>query len=74
MAMITFEATEDEKRVIEKLAKKDKMTVSQYVRCCVYMDLLFSGDLEALRVFSTRFRDKVLDHLRQPRYRKLISE
>jgi hypothetical protein len=61
MPMVTFEATNDEKRVIEKLAKKEHVTISQYVRGCVYMDMLFSGDAEALKVFGRRLRDKAVD-------------
>jgi hypothetical protein len=73
MPMITFEATEEEKRAIEKLAKKDGSTVSEYVRGCVYLDLLISGDMTALRVFSKRLGEKVRERLRQPRFRKLFA-
>jgi hypothetical protein len=63
MPMVTFEATDDEKRVIEKLAKKDHLSISQYVRGCVYMDLLFSGDVDALKVVGKRVKDKTMERL-----------
>jgi hypothetical protein len=71
--MITFEATEEEKRVIEKLAKKEGASISEYVRGCVYMDLLLSGDMTAFRVFSKRLGQKARERLRQPRFRKLFA-
>jgi len=58
MPMITFEATEEEKKVIERVAKKEGMTISEYVRACVFLDLFVSGDLEALKILSRRFRDR----------------
>jgi hypothetical protein len=73
MPMITFEATEEEKRVIEKLAKKEGSSISEYVRGCVYMDLLLSGDMTAFRVFSKRLGEKARERLRQPRFRKLFG-
>lgn len=73
MPMITFEATEDEKRVIEKLAKKEGITVSEYVRGCVLIDLLFSGDMAGFRVFAKRFKEKAMERLRQPRFRKMFA-
>ena len=39
MPMITFEATEEEKALIDRAAKKSGMSVSDFVRSCVYFDL-----------------------------------
>jgi uncharacterized protein (DUF1778 family) len=77
MAMVTFEATEDEKALIERAAKKSDMSVSDFVRSCVYFDLLASGDVQALRLFSRRLRDgkaRFLERLRQPALRRLIRD
>lgn len=57
MPMMTFEVTEEEKDVIEKAARdKRGMTVSDFIRSCVYLELVCSGDMQALRLLGGRFR------------------
>ncbi len=76
MPMVTFEATDEEKRVIEKMAKKEGVTISQYVRGCVFFDMLLSGDLEALKFISRIVRDKgarYFERFRQSRSRLLAE-
>jgi hypothetical protein len=77
MAMVTFEATDEEKKVFEKMAKKEGVSMSDYVRGCVYFDLMFSGDLDAMRLMSRRIREKgakAFERFRQPRFRKFFVE
>jgi mobilization protein NikA len=77
MPMITFEATVDEKALIEKAAKKSDMSISDFVRSCVYFDLITSGDLQALRLISRRMREgkaKFFERLREPGLRRLVRD
>ena len=76
MPMITFEATEEEKSLIDKAAKKSGMSVSDFVRSCVYFDLLASGDVRALRLLSHRLRDgkaRFYERLRESGLRRLVG-
>lgn len=53
--MIGFRVTPYEKQLIERLAAKDKITVSRYVLVAVLADMLLSGDLDAMKYAASRF-------------------
>ena len=63
--LIAFRVSAEERRLIEKVAKREKMEVSDYVRSCVYLDLLFSGDAEAMKLMAARIREKVARRLKR---------
>ncbi len=46
--VINFRVTPKEKELIERLAKKEDVPVSGYIRGSVLMDMLTSGDAEAM--------------------------
>ncbi len=64
MVIVNFKVTPQEQKLIERQAKKDKMNVSDYVRSCVYMDLLLAGDLEAMRLLGKRAWDRLAPRLK----------
>lgn len=47
--MVAFRVSPQEKEIIEKLAKRQKMNVSQYVLATLIMDMFISGDPEATK-------------------------
>lgn len=51
--VINFRVTPKEKEIIERLAKKEDVPVSQYIRGSVMMDMLTSGDAEAMMYAMT---------------------
>lgn len=61
--VLSFKATPKEKEIIERLAKGAGVTVSQYVRGSVIVDMLMSGDLEAMKhslsLYGNGLRDAV---------------
>lgn len=73
MAMITFEATEREKRLIERVAKDHDMSVSDYVRSAVYFDMLLSGNREAFKLLAVRGKEKAQKILSLPGFRELVG-
>ena len=48
--MMQFRVAEDEKALIEKCAKNAKMTVSEYIRACMLMEMVVDGEMQALRI------------------------
>lgn len=51
--VLNFRVTPKEKELIERLAKKEDVAVSQYIRGSVMMDMLTSGDAEAMMYAMT---------------------
>lgn len=64
MVIVNFKVTPQEQRLIERHAKKEGMTVSEYVRTTVYLDMVMAGDLEAIRVVGRKLRDRLGGKLR----------
>ena len=64
MVIVNFKVTEREQKLIERHAKKEKMTVSDYVRTTLYMDMVLSGDREAIRLTMGKLRDKLVEKLK----------
>ena len=77
MPMMTFEVTEEEKEVILKAARQNRgMTVSDFIRSCIYLELVCSGDLQAIRLLGGRFRRRTasaLQLIKLPGIRKLLA-
>lgn len=55
--VITFKVTPREREIIERHAEKVGMAVNQYVRVAVLMDMALEGNIEAIKVVFSSFRD-----------------
>ena len=56
--MMQFRVTDEEKDLIEKCAKKARMTVSEYIRACMLMEMVVDGKVEALKNHRSHNRDE----------------
>ena len=56
--------TAEEKALLEKRAKKEKMTESDYLRVCMVMDSVISGDTDALKIVGQTLSDKLAERVR----------
>jgi antitoxin component of RelBE/YafQ-DinJ toxin-antitoxin module len=45
--MMQFRVNDEEKALIEKCAKKAGMTVSEYIRACMLMEMVIDGEVAA---------------------------
>lgn len=61
--MMQFRVAEDEKALIEKCAKKAGMTVSEYIRACMLMEMVIDGEVQALRIIGRTIGMKAMDAL-----------
>lgn len=52
---ISFRVSSEEKKIIERLAAKQKVSVSQYALTCILMDMLTSGDSKAMKHATSMF-------------------
>lgn len=50
--VVQFRATDEERAMIEKAAKKRGVTVAEFCRNAIYFDLITSGDKDALRLLA----------------------
>ena len=48
--LMQFKVTPEERKLIEKVAKKQETTVSEYVRAAVIMDMVLEGEVGAMKV------------------------
>ena len=48
--MMQFRVNDEEKALIEKCAKKAGMTVSEYIRACMLMEMVIDGEMQALKI------------------------
>lgn len=53
-SVIAFEALNGLDKMIEQRAAQEGITVSEYVREAVFLELWFSGDLEAMKFVAKR--------------------
>ncbi len=63
--LLAFRVNTQEKKMIERAARRNKMDVSDYVRSCVYFDLVMEGDVEALKLTAAGVRRAVATRLKQ---------
>lgn len=63
--LMQFKVTPEERRIIEKRAKKEGTTTSNYIRGCVLMEMVLDGDFEAMKVVGTEVGRKVWQGLRK---------
>ena len=63
--MMQFRVNDEEKALIEKCAKKAHMTVSEYIRACMLMEMVVDGELQALKIIGRTIGLKAMDDLRR---------
>lgn len=63
--LMQFKVTPDERKLIEKVAKKQGSTVSEYVRAAVIMDMVLEGEVGAMKVVVDTIGRKAVQALRK---------
>lgn len=48
--LMQFKVTPDERKLIEKCADKQTLSVSEYVRAAVMMDMILEGNVGAMKI------------------------
>ncbi|HXX75805.1 MAG TPA: DUF6290 family protein [Nitrospiraceae bacterium] len=71
--MLQFRVNDEEKALIEKCAKKEGMTVSEYVRASMLMSMVMDGELQALKIIGRTIGLKAMDSLNR-RLRTSLNE
>ena len=61
--MMQFRVTDEEKDLIEKCAKKSRMTVSEYIRASMLMEMVVDGEMNALKIIGRTIGMKAMDAL-----------
>jgi hypothetical protein len=61
--MMQFRVNEEEKGLIEKCAKKAGMTVSEYIRASLLMEMVIDGEVQALKIIGRTIGMKAMDAL-----------
>lgn len=61
--MMQFRVNDDEKALIEKCAKKEGMTVSEYIRASMLMSMVMDGEVQALKIIGRTIGMKAMDAL-----------
>lgn len=51
--------TDKERALLRKLAAKNDMTEADYLRTCMIVDGVYSGDPDAIKITAGRIREKV---------------
>ena len=60
---ITFDPGRDLEKMIQQRAKQEGITVSEYLRECVLLEMVLSGDLEATKFVAKRVGKRIKDVL-----------
>jgi hypothetical protein len=60
---ISFDAGKDLERMIQQRAKQEGITVSEYIREAIILEMFFSGDVEAMKFVVQRVGKRVKDSL-----------
>lgn len=63
--LMQFKVTPEERRLIEKCAKKQGHTVSEFVRAAVIMDMVLEGEVGAMKVVVDSIGRKAVQALRK---------
>ncbi len=61
--MLQFRVNDEEKALIEKCAKKAGMTVSEYIRASLLMEMVIDGEVQALKIIGRTIGMKAMDAL-----------
>jgi uncharacterized protein (DUF1778 family) len=68
--LMQFKVTPEERKLIEKCAQKQDMTVSEYVRGCLLMEMILDGEVAAMKIVASTIGRKAVKAL-QKRARQL---
>ncbi len=63
--LMQFKVTVEERKLIEKTAKKQGCTVSEYVRSAVLMDMVLEGEVGAMKIVVDTIGRKAVQALRK---------
>ena len=63
--LMQFKVTPEERRIIEKRAKKEGTSTSNYIRGCVLMEMVLDGDFQAMKIVGAEVGRKVWQGLRK---------
>jgi hypothetical protein len=63
--VLQFTVTPEERKLIEKCAKKQEATVSEYVRSCVIMEMVLDGEVGAMKIVVDSIGRKAVQALRK---------
>jgi hypothetical protein len=63
--VLQFTVTSDERKLIEKVAKKQGYSVSEYVRGAVIMDMILEGEVGAMKIVVDTIGRKAVQALRK---------
>ncbi|MEY4704162.1 MAG: hypothetical protein RL042_358 [Nitrospirota bacterium] len=63
--LMQFKVTPEERKLIEKVAKKKDFTVSEYVRASVIMDMVLDGEVGAMKIVVDTIGRKAVQALRK---------
>ncbi len=61
--LMQFKMTPQERTLVEKCAKKQGMSVSEYVRACLLMEMVLDGELQAIKIVATTIGRKAVKAL-----------
>lgn len=61
--MMQLRVNDEEKALIEKCAKKAGMTVSEYIRASLLMEMVIDGEVQALKIIGRTIGMKAMDAL-----------
>jgi len=63
---ILFKVTAREKAAIERFVqqRKERWTVSEYIRVAVLFDMIQAGDVEALHIVSGTVKERLVEKMR----------
>ena len=63
--LMQFKVTPEERKIIEKRAKKEGTSTSNYIRGCVLMEMVLDGDFQAMKIVGAEVGRKVWQGLRK---------
>lgn len=63
--LMQFKVTPDERKLIEKCAQKQGITVSEYVRAAIIMDMILEGNVAAMKIAVDAIGRKAVQVLRK---------
>ncbi len=72
--MMQFRVDDEEKALIEKCAKKGGMTVSEYIRACMLMEMIIDGEVAALRIVGRTIGMKAMDAMKKRLAKNPVTE
>lgn len=63
--LMQFKVTPAERSLIEKCARKQDMSVSEYVRACLLMEMVLDGEMQAIKIVASTIGRKAVKALQK---------